>query len=159
MKDAADDGALRVAFDFDGVLVDDATERIYKEQGLEAFRAHEAERRAAPLNPGPLKPLLDRLAAIQSIERALGEDAPARLRTALVTARGAPAHERVATTLSHWGLSLDEAFFLGGVEKTAVLAAFRPHIFFDDQRVHLDRALGAAPAVHIPFGVANLPSA
>lgn len=151
----ANDAELRIAFDFDGVLVDDTTEKIYAEHGVDAFRAHEDARRDQPLTPGPLKPFLDRIAALQARDRDRPE-AERRLRTALVTARAAPAHERAVATLESWGVRLDEAFFLGGVEKTAVLSAFRPHVFFDDQRVHLDRAAGAAPAVHIPFGVRNM---
>lgn len=150
----ANDAELRIAFDFDGVLVDDTTEKIYAAHGVDAFRAHEDARRDQPLSPGPLKPFLDRIAALQARDRDRPE-AERRIRTALVTARAAPAHERAVATLESWGVRLDEAFFLGGVEKTAVLSAFRPHIFFDDQRVHLDRAAGAAPAVHIPFGVRN----
>lgn len=150
----ADDGALRVAFDFDGVLADDGSEAIYASQGIDAFRAHETARQAEPLAAGPLKPLLDRLAAIQKLERGVAAGSR-RLKIALVTARGAPAHERVISTLESWGVALDQVFFLGGVEKTEILRRLRPHIYFDDQRVHLDRAALIAPSVHIPFGVKN----
>lgn len=155
--DDPDDPELRVAFDFDGVLADDASERIFKEQGLEAFRQSEHRAREEPHAEGPLAPLLRRLSEIQALERAAEAErgyAP-RLKTAVVTARGAPAHERVAASLAAWGLQVDQTFFLGGVEKTAVLQALRPHIFFDDQRVHLERAEAHVPCVHIPFGVAN----
>ncbi len=148
------DDALRVAFDFDGVLADDASEAIYAKDGVQAFRAHEAAHRDTPLSPGPLKPFLERLAAIQALERA-EDDYAARLSLSLVTARGAPAHERVVTTLESWGARLDQVFFLGGVEKTAVLKTLRPHVFFDDQRAHLDRSAAHVPSVHIPFGVKN----
>lgn len=150
----ASDLELRVAFDFDGVLADDASERIYREAGLDGFRAEETARADEPMAPGPLKPFLDRLAGIQRLEAETPGWTP-RLKTALVTARGAPAHERVAATLEAWGLRLDQTFFLGGVEKTAVLETLRAHVFFDDQRVHLDRAAAVAAAVHVPFGVAN----
>lgn len=152
--DEPDDHELRVAFDFDGVLADDQSERVYQESGVEAFRAHEARLLNEPHVPGPLQPFLARLAAIQKLEAAREGYAP-RLKTAIVTARGAPAHERVVETLGHWGVEVDQAFFLGGVEKTEVLKTLKPHVFFDDQRAHLDRASAWVPAVHVPFGVAN----
>ncbi|MCI4664469.1 MAG: 5'-nucleotidase [Neomegalonema sp.] len=155
--DAEKDPALRVAFDFDGVLVDDASERAFQEGGLDAFRLHEEQRVAEPHEAGPLQRLLMRLAAIQQLEAdaALTKGYAPRLKTAIVTARGAPAHERVLTTLENWGVRVDQSFFLGGVEKTAVLAELKPHIFFDDQRRHIERLADAAPAVHVPFGVTN----
>ncbi|MEO1330604.1 MAG: 5'-nucleotidase [Pseudomonadota bacterium] len=152
-EETADD-QLRIAFDFDGVLADDGSEAIFQSDGIDAFRAHEHAHRDAPLSPGPLKPFLSRLAAIQTLERSTEGYAP-RIETALVTARGAPAHERVVTTLESWGVRLDQVFFLGGVEKTEVLKTLKPHIFFDDQRAHLDRAAAHVPSVHIPFGVKN----
>ncbi len=152
--DDADDAELRVAFDFDGVLADDASERVFKEKGLEGFREAELALEGQPLAEGPLKPFLSRLAEIQKLETKTKGWTP-RLKTALVTARGAPAHERVAATLDAWGLRLDQTFYLGGVEKTAVLKTMRPHIFFDDQRAHLESAAEVAASVHVPFGVAN----
>lgn len=154
LEDDAEDHELRVAFDFDGVLADDSAERVFKSSGVDAFRAHEAENRDTPMSQGPLAPFLARLAWIQRLERARAGYAP-RLKTAIVTARGAPANERVVSTLESWGLSVDQSFFLGGVEKTEVLKTLRPHVFFDDQRAHLERAAAFLPAVHIPFGVAN----
>lgn len=155
--DSDEDPELRVAFDFDGVLADDASERAFQEGGLDAFRILETGKAAEPHEAGPLQRLLMRLSAIQKVENAAAAErgyAP-RLKTAIVTARGAPAHERVVTTLEAWGVRVDQFFLLGGVEKTAVLAEMKPHIFFDDQRRHIERAGDAAPAVHVPFGVAN----
>lgn len=149
-----DDREVRVAFDFDGVLADDGSETIFSSEGLDAFRAHEKANETDPLAPGPLKPLLDRLAAIQEVELSAAGYQP-RLKISLITARGAPAHERVLTTLETWGVRLDQVFFLGGVEKTSVLKTLRPHIFFDDQRTHLDRAAPFVPSVHVPFGIKN----
>lgn len=145
------DAELRVAFDFDGVLADDASERIYRERGLEAFWAHEQAHAAAPAAPGPMARLLQALAAVQC--RLGGGEA--RLRTAIVTARSWPADRRVVATLRAWGITVDEAFFLGDRPKEPVLLQFRPHIFFDDRRVNADRACVAGPAVHVPFGVNN----
>ena len=157
LQDDPTDPELRIAFDFDGVLADDAAERVFVAEGLDGFRAHEDARRDEPHAPGPLFPLLKRVAAIQAIEREAAETrayAP-RLKTAIVTARGAPAHERVVTSLLGWGVRIDKSFFLDGTEKTAVLTTFNPHVFFDDQKAHIDRAASYVPAVHVPFGVKN----
>lgn len=154
--DDPDDPALRIAFDFDGVLVDDQSERMFQEGGLDAFRSHEYERVAEPHEAGPLHRFLLRLAVIQALEAEASKDGYApRLKIAIVTARGAPSHERVLTTLASWGVRVDQSFFLGGVEKTAVLSELKPHIFFDDQLTHIERVGAAAPAVHVPFGVTN----
>jgi 5'-nucleotidase len=141
-----DPGPVRIAFDGDAVLFDDESERVYKEQGLEAFTARERELADVPLNPGPLEPFLRALAKVQSEAT---RDATL-VRTSLVTARSAPAHERVVKTLRHWGVTVDESFFLGGVQKANVLNQLRPHIFFDDQRIHLDPARGTTPSAHVP---------
>ena len=158
VEDDPDDPGLRVAFDFDGVLADDASERVYKEGGLEAFRVEEEKKRDLPLDPGPLLGLFRELGRIQALEvervRRDGSYRP-RLRIAIATARGAPAHQRVVTSLRSWGLSVDEAFFMGGVEKSKVLGTFRPHLFFDDQLAHAGPASLLLPSVHVPFGVAN----
>lgn len=152
-----DDGEeLRVAFDFDGVVADDASERVYKEQGLPAFHSHEAANAAVPAAPGPMARLLQALAAIQ--QRLAADPAGPRLRTAIVTARSWPADRRVVTTLRSWGIMVDEAFFLGNAPKGPVLAQFRPHIFFDDRRANADHARVVGPSVHVPFGILN-PSA
>lgn len=144
-----DDGPLRVAFDFDGVLADDAAERVFREQGLAAFHAHEAARVGEPAAPGPLARLLIALSRVQ----ARLTDA-SRLRVAIVTARSHPADRRVVDTLRAWSVRVDEAYFLGDMPKEAVLARLRPHLFFDDKRPVVDRASRLIPAVHVPFGVA-----
>ena len=125
----------------------DESERIFQEQGLEAFVRHEAENARRPLPEGPFAGFLKMLSEIQ---RESPPDA-VPIRTALVTARGRPAHERVIRTLLEWGVVIDEALFLGGVPKTEFLEAFRPHIFFDDQPVHCERAAGAIPTGRVPL--------
>ena len=151
-------GELRLAFDFDGVLADDSSERVYREKQLSGFLSHEERLSQLPHAPGPLKPFLDGLAQLQKLEQQrVTEDASYRplLRTAIVTARAAPAHQRVIRSLRSWGLSVDEIFFLGGIDKGRIMSQFRPHIFFDDQLCHLDSIRAFAPSVHIPFGIAN----
>jgi len=150
-KDDPKDLELRIAFDFDGVLACDDAERIFKRKGIVAFHQHEYSRACEPLNPGPLYCLMKKLGQIQRI-KASDPKARMKIRTALITARGAPAHHRVVETLRAWGFSVNEAFFLGGMEKARVLGVYRPHMFFDDQRKHLTPA---APCVHIPLKVVN----
>ena len=140
-----DELALRIAFDFDGVLADDASERIYQSGGLDQFQQHEATNVVTPMDPGPLR---DFLAGINRIQR----QAEDRIRVSVVTARSAPAHERAVNSLKAWGLTVNEAFFLGGLKKAPILDVLKPHIFFDDQRGHL---IPTVPCVHIPFGVTN----
>ncbi|WP_062318267.1 5'-nucleotidase [Demequina maris] len=155
--DPADPG-LRIAFDFDGVLADDGSERIFKTAGIDAFRDHEVDRRDHALRPGLLQPLLKDLNRIQALERARKDSDPAyeeRLRIALVTARAAPAHERAVRSLRDWGVEVNDAFFLGGVAKSQVLEVMKPHIFFDDQATHLEDATDFIMGVHVPYGVAN----
>ncbi|NLC10510.1 MAG: 5'-nucleotidase [Gammaproteobacteria bacterium] len=154
--DEPDDQGLRIAFDFDGVLADDESERVYKAEGLERFQAFEQEHQAREHNPGLLADLFRKLAGLQTLENARKKTQPDYkpiLRTAIITARSAPAHERVITTLHSWGVEADETFFLGGMDKRHILNVFRPHIFFDDQLGHLQAKDLAM--VHIPFGVAN----
>ncbi|WP_040259404.1 5'-nucleotidase, partial [Pseudomonas massiliensis] len=153
------DPELRVAFDFDGVIADDEAESVYKRNlNLDEFQAHETERQGIAHNPGPLADLVRKLSLIQALEqRRLAQDLDYSriLRIAIVTARNAPSHERVVTTLKEWGVSPDESFFLGGMEKSRVLSILKPHMFFDDQRSHLSSPAGDLPLVHVPFGVAN----
>jgi 5'-nucleotidase len=149
---------LRIAFDFDGVLADDSAERVFQQGELALFHHTEDERRAEALGDGPLRRLLTEIARVQEIERARADADPEyrkRLRTAIVTARNAPAHERVVTTLRKWGVAVDEAFFLGGVDKSRILREYRPHLFFDDQLSHVRGAAPFVPSVHVPFGVTN----
>jgi 5'-nucleotidase len=138
---------IRIAFDGDGILFSGESERIFQADGLEEFSRHEAERAREPLAEGPFARLLHKLSALQREAR---RDGMTPIRTALVTARGGPAHERVVRTLLAWGIVIDEAFFLGGMPKTEVLEAFRPHIFFDDQATHCERAAPRVPTGRVP---------
>jgi len=153
-----DQAELRVAFDFDGVLADDEAERIYQEEGLERFQENEKSRAQQPLHPGPLKRLLSGLAALQAREqerKVLDPTYVPRLHTAIVTARSAPAFERVVTTLRDWNLRVDQSFFLGGMDKRRILDVWKPHLFFDDQMAHAGKAAASTPSVHVPFGIAG----
>ncbi|MEU3724086.1 5'-nucleotidase [Streptomyces sp. NPDC031705] len=154
------DRELRIAFDFDGVLAGDSSERIYQTAGIDGFRAHEILNATTPHDPGPLKEFLSGINRIQrreEEERRKNSAYRPRLRVSLVTARDAPAHERAVRSLQQWGLRVDEAFFLGGIDKAAVMRALDPHIFFDDQVSHLNGTAPATPSVHVPFGIVNAP--
>ncbi len=142
---------LRLAFDGDAVIFSDEAERVYKEQGLSAFS--DSERRAAdrPLAAGPFKAVLE---AIHRVQSAYPMDENP-IRTALVTARSAPAHKRVIMTLRAWGIRIDEAMFLGGRDKARFLRAFGADIFFDDQQLHCSSASREVATGHVPHGVAN----
>lgn len=154
--DASNPLELRVAFDFDGVLADDEAEQVYRSQGgLSAFLESEERKSDRPLDPGPMKGFLEKLATLQVHIKADPSWKGTRIRTAIVTARNAPAHERVVSTLRGWGIFADEIFFLGGIEKRRVLEVLRPHLFFDDQRSHFEGAGHTAVCVHVPFGIAN----
>ena len=142
---------LKLAFDGDSVLFSDEAEQVYQSDGLDAFAASEAARAQQPLAGGPFKAFLDALQHLQK-EFPAGESP---IRTALVTARGAPAHERVIRTLRAWDIRLDESLFLGGMDKTSFLRAFEADIFFDDQAAHCERAADHVPSAHVPHGVAN----
>ena len=144
---------LRIAFDGDAVLFSDEAERVYQRDGLDAFARHEAMNALQPLPPGPFKPLLEALHRLQA-EKGL----PMRIRTALVTARSAPAHERAIRTLMDWKVEIDEAMFLGGLSKGEFLREFEPDFFFDDQTGHVENALAHVPAGHVAAGVRNLVS-
>jgi 5'-nucleotidase len=142
---------VRIAFDGDAVLFSDEAEAVYQREGLEAFTRHEAANALQPLPPGPFKPLLEALHLLQSEQHL-----PMKVRTALVTARSAPAHERAVRTLMEWNIAVDEAMFLGGLDKGTFLKAFEPDFYFDDQRGHIDSARLHVAAGHVPFGVANI---
>lgn len=148
-----EDGELRIAFDGDAVLFSDAAERVFRTRGLEAFVRTEQAAAREPLPGGPFRGFLDALHRLQA------EFGPERapIRTALVTSRSTPAHERVIRTLRAWGIRIDEALFLGGLEKREFLRAFGADIYFDDQRAHCDavRGGGVAAVGHVPNGVAN----
>lgn len=143
---------IRIAFDGDAVLFSDEAERVYQNQGLPAFTEHERSKAFQPLPPGPFKPLLD---AIHKLQLATATDSPIKIRTALVTARSAPAHERAIRTLMGWKISVDEAMFLGGLDKGPFLKEFEPDFFFDDQTRHCQSAAIAGPVGHVVSGVAN----
>ncbi|MBP5531304.1 MAG: 5'-nucleotidase, partial [Lentisphaeria bacterium] len=133
-------------------------EKIYQTQGLEAFHEQEARDGNEAIAPGPLTDLFRKLGNLRKLEDEREEKEPGYrrfLKTAIVTARSAPAHKRVVTTLRTWHITVDETHFLGGMDKGRVLRTLRPHIFFDDQQhPHLDAAKDFSPSVHIPFGVA-----
>ena len=145
------DDHLRIAFDGDAVLFSDEAERVYQEQGLKAFEESEKASAKNPLPGGPFKQFLSVLHRIQSMFSA--DESP--IRTALITARGAPAHERVIRTLRSWDIRIDEALFLGGMDKSAFLKAFGADIFFDDQPSHCESASRHVPTGHVPQGVTN----
>jgi len=150
-KHRPDGEQLRIAFDGDAVLFSDEAEKVYQAEGLEAFSKQEKLRAETPLPDGPFKPLMQALQDIQSAYPI--EDNP--IRTALVTARSAPAHKRVILTLSKWGIRIDEALFLGGKPKGPFLEAFGADIFFDDQQVHCESARQHVTTAHVPNGVQN----
>ena len=141
---------VRIAFDGDAVLFSDEAERVFQTEGLNAFQQHEKDKAAQPLSAGPFKPLL---AALQVLQKA--GTANMRIRTALVTARSAPAHERAIRTLMNWNIEVDEAMFLGGLEKGEFLREFEPDFFFDDQTGHIESAARHVPAGHVASGVRN----
>jgi 5'-nucleotidase len=154
------DNELRVAFDFDGVIADDESETVFKRNNdIDEFHAHETLHVARPHQPGPLADMFQKLALMQRLEERAQRRDPSYqkiVRIAIITARNAPSHERVVTTLKSWGVSADETFFLGGMNKARVLSVFKPHIFFDDQLTHLKASPGGTiPMVHVPFGIAN----
>jgi 5'-nucleotidase len=143
---------VRIAFDGDAVLFSDEAERVFQSHGLSAFQQHEKDKASQPLSAGPFKPLLVALHRLQA------ESTPAiRIRTALVTARSAPAHERAIRTLMQWNIQVDEAMFLGGLAKGEFLREFEPDFFFDDQTGHIESAARHVPAGHVASGVQNTP--
>lgn len=142
---------LRIAFDGDAVLFSDESERIYKQNGLEAFNGNEVIAAKQPMLGGPFKNFLAMLHQIQLEYPA--DKSP--IRTALITARAAPAHERVIRTLRAWNIRIDEALFLGGKDKGVFLKAFGADIFFDDQQKHCESARQHVATGHVPHGVAN----
>jgi 5'-nucleotidase len=142
---------VRIAFDGDAVLFSDEAEQVYQRDGLPAFVAHERTHSRRPLPAGPFKPLLEALQRLQAAAATL----PIRIRTALVTARSAPAHERAVRTLMDWNIAVDEAMFLGGLAKGPFLKELQPDFFFDDQAGHCDSAAAAGPTGHVVSGVAN----
>jgi 5'-nucleotidase len=142
---------VRIAFDGDAVLFSDEAEQVFQREGLDAFQTYELDRAQTPLAAGPFKPLLE---ALQHLQREPSDGM--RIRTALVTARSAPAHERAVRTLMGWNIDVDEAMFLGGLPKGEFLREFEPDFFFDDQTGHIENALAHVPAGHVAAGIRNL---
>lgn len=152
------DTVLRIAFDFDGVIADDAAEKVFKSKNIAGFHDSETQLSLVPHNPGPLQDLFTKISHFQKLEADKMVTDPAYrkiLKISIVTARNAPSHERMINTIKSWGVSVDEAFFLGGIEKKRILEILRPHIYFDDQSTHLEH-IDKIPLVHIPFGIANI---
>ena len=149
-------GQIRIAFDGDAVLFSAESERVFKQHGLDAFIEHETKQADTPLSKGPFANFLMTLSNLQNLYQSR-EQSP--IRTALVTSRSAPAHERAIKTLRNWGVRVDEAFFLGGVPKTDILASFGAHIFFDDQHVHADPASAVVPSALVPYREGDDPTA
>ena len=141
---------VRIAFDGDAVLFSDEAERVFQAEGLDAFQLHESSKAGLPLPEGPFKPLL---AALHRLQQAGSPEM--RIRTALVTARSAPAHERAIRTLMNWNIKVDEAMFLGGLPKGEFLREFEPDFFFDDQTGHVDAAARHVPSGHVASGISN----
>lgn len=139
---------IRIAFDGDAVLFSAESEKIFQQGGIEAFEEHERANAATPMKKGPFANFLSTVSHVQSL---FDENTEKPIRTALVTSRSAPAHERAIRTLREWNVNIDEGFFLGGVSKTAVLAAFGAHIFFDDQPAHADPASKVVPSAVVPY--------
>jgi len=139
---------IRFAFDGDAVIFSDEAEKIYHDKGLKAFAEHERENAMKPLPEGPFAKFLKTVSIVQ---KAFDNFNETPIRTALVTARNAPSHERVIRTLRAWDVRIDEAFFLGGIKKSEVLKAFGAHIFFDDQKVHTDPASEHVPSARVPY--------
>jgi 5'-nucleotidase len=155
-----DNPELRVAFDFDGVIADDESERVYTNAGgvLDQYHQYETSHVNDPHSPGPLADFFKKLALFQRIETSKKDNDPTYkkiIKTAIITARNSPSHERAINTLKYWGVSVDDMFLLGGIEKRRILEVYKPHLYFDDQKTHLDSRLTDIPLVHIPFGIAN----
>lgn len=142
---------IRIAFDGDAVLFSDESERLFQSHGLDVFQGHEQTNAMLPLPAGPFKAFLEGLHRLQSISH----DLDIGIRTVLVTARSAPAHERAIRTLMGWNIEVDEAMFLGGLDKTPFLAEFEPDFFFDDQMGHCNSAAKVTPTGHVLSGITN----
>lgn len=157
--DDENDEELRLAFDFDGVIADDSAETAFQRGELSLFHDHEKEKAGIPLPAGPLLQFFTEISNLQKreIEKSQKDSSyQPKIRIAIVTSRNAPAHERVIATLRERNIRVDEAFFLGGIDKARILKIFRPHIFFDDQVGHIEDTARIVPSVHVPFGVANI---
>ncbi|MFC2132283.1 5'-nucleotidase [Bacteroidota bacterium] len=158
IDDDPNDNELRLAFDFDGVIIDDEAEEVYKKTGdIKEFHKLETQKIYQPHNPGPLIDLFQKIAFFQKLEnkkQKKDKNYKKVLKTSIVTARSSPSHERMINTLKNWNITVNEVFFLGGIEKNRILEVMKPHMYFDDQTVHL-KQIDNIPMVHIPFGAAN----
>lgn len=154
-----DSAELRVAFDFDGVVADDEAERVYKEKGIKEYHKYEEDHSTVVMEAGPLAGFFTKISSFQKLEtekKRKDDKYEKILKTAIITARNAPAHERAINTLNSWGVEVDEMFILGGIDKSRILEIMKPHLYFDDQIGNLDtNTINNIPLVHIPFGVAN----
>lgn len=153
-----DDGEIRLAFDFDGCIGADDSERIFQEDGLNAFNEHEEKNATLPLDTGPIYPFIEGLSRIQNAEERYERSHKGymrKLKIAIITARSARAGVRTMNTLDSWGISVDNAFYMGGHDKVPILSAYRPHLFLDDSPSNTAMARTAATSVHVPFGVSN----
>ncbi|MFB8243293.1 5'-nucleotidase [Kitasatospora purpeofusca] len=161
VDDDMSDQDLRVSFDFDGILADGASEQVFRNTGIEGFREHEVANADIAHDAGPLKDFLAALNRIQHREEEERQADPSyrpRVHVSIVTARNAPAHERAVMSLKRWGLRVNDAFFLGGIDKGEIMKVLKPHIFFDNQAVHLASTSRTTPSVHVPFGQINEPA-
>ena len=147
-----DDKELRIAFDGDAVLFSDEAERVFQEKGLHSFVKSEVDQAQNPLMPGPFKRFLE---SLNNLKKSLSPNSEIGIRTALVTARGAPAHERPLRTLLDWGVDIDEAIFLANLPKDQILETFSPDFFFDDKLANCYHTQKATPTGHVNFGIAN----
>ncbi len=150
----ATDAELRIAFDFDGVLADDEAERLFQNEGMQAFKDQENQKKTIPLKAGPLQQLFSKLSLLQKIDAQRGRNDPyyrPAIRIAIVTSRGAHSEGRLITTLKQFGMYAAELFLLDGLQKKPFLNVLKPHIFFDDQIKHLSSEI--VPSVLVPFGV------
>lgn len=143
------EGQVRIAFDGDAVIFDETSELVYKAEGLDTFNLNEDQHQDEPMQEGPYAALLKKLSKLQERLPFSVEFSPVRI--AIVTARNTPAEMRVIKTLRHWGVYVDEIFFLGGLDKTNILQAFNPHIFFDDQELHIKNASRYVPSGKVPY--------
>ena len=152
------DGDIRVAFDFDGCIGSDSSEAIFRKGGIDAFNKNEEDNAELPINPGPMFEFIKGLSNIQHAEAQYALKHPdyhKRLAIGIITARNARAGIRVTKTLDSWGISVDDAFYMGGHDKTPVLSAYHPHLFLDDSPRNIESARTTVTSVHVPFGVAN----
>lgn len=136
---------IKIAFDFDRVLVDGKSDEFWTKNGLDLYKQHELEMAEVPLGAGPLKVVMERLAEIR-------HKFPSQIRLGIFTARGAPANLRVLTTLREWKITVDELFFLDGKPKGAPLSEWGADIFFDDSLRNVTSAIeNNVLGVHVAY--------